>query len=98
MLWFPAERKLVTQVAWPPETPPVPNVFDPSRNCTEPPGAPALGAPPLVAMTAVNVTDCPMAEGLALLLRVTVTTAGRKTGRGPEELPMKLASPAYTAA
>jgi hypothetical protein len=88
--WEPAVRAAVLKTAWLlVATVAEPNNVDPSKNCTVPVGVPAAVGFDIVA---VNVTDWPTVEGLALLVSVRVV--------GPEEmltalevLPLKSASP-----
>ena len=63
MLWLPTIREEIFALAVPPESVTALPMFDPSAlNCTLPVGVPAPGDDALT--VAVNVTDCPKADGL----------------------------------
>jgi hypothetical protein len=71
MVWVPAVRLLVVMVAAPlPLRVPVPRVVLPSVKVTVP-----VGVPPAEVIVAVNVTDCPLTEGLREEVTVVLVPA-----------------------
>src|SRR5436189_134779 len=101
MLWVATPRLAVVKVAWPLLSVPVPKVVAPSLKVTVPEGVPAPGA--LAVTVAVNVTDWPdtagfVADDSAVVVATTVGGAAFTVWLSAAEvLPVKLASPPYTA-
>jgi hypothetical protein len=69
----PMASELILKVAASPDSVPVPSVVAPSLKVTVPVGVPLPGATTLT--VAVNVTDCPYAEGLPDVLTPVVVLA-----------------------
>ncbi len=85
----------VVNVAWPAASSgPVPSVVVPSMNVTVPVGVPGE----TLVTVAVNVTDCPVTDGLGAETRAVVVGAETTFWPTPAEvLPAKVESPAYVA-
>jgi len=91
---LPAASAVVTNVATPPVSVPVPMGLPPSRKVTVPVGVPVPGA--TAETVALKVTDCPNTDGFAVEVTAVVelalfTTCGLPV-REPV-LPLKLLSP-----
>jgi hypothetical protein len=94
--WLPTASDEVLIDALPDDTEAVPSDVAPSKNSTVPPGEPEPGE--VTVTVAVSATLAPNAEGFGALLSAVVVLAGFTVWLCAEEvLPVKLASPEYTA-
>jgi len=89
--WTPAERLVIESDAAPVLRDALPSNVAPSKNCTVPAAVPGD-------TVAVNFTPAPKVDGLRLEVRVVVVPAGLTVWvSAVEVLPLKVASPLYTA-
>ena len=70
MLWLPAVRAAVESAALPATSGTLPRSTKPSKKSTEPVGVPEPGG--AAATVAVNVTSCPVVDGLSELATLVV--------------------------